>query len=300
MKRIALFSVALFTALILCSNAAAFQPHSGLWYNANEPGSGYIIDIQNGILQLGVYVYESGGSSEWYLAAGVLTNAGRTLSATLDKYRNGQCISCPYTGPPIPVGNDGPITITFTSEMSATLTLPGGRTSTIAPWDFGFGALPAGLLGEWVFVYDIGSTTFADRFNFSTTASATSGGNGTAIDAGRRAICELQISGSLAGYVACFQFSSSDTTLNSYAFRYGLDETYGGNWISPFTASLYTMKGFRIKGSNGVAKSAPLDDNLVVSASKATLEGAAAISAPDAALQAALAEIAEALRAALR
>ena len=128
-------AIALFTALILCSNAAAFQPHSGLWYNPNEPGSGYVIDIQNGTLQFGVYAYVPGGASEWYLAAGVLTNTGHTLSAILDKYRNGQCISCLYARGRVLIGNYGPITITFTSEMSANLSLQIGCNAGCKPCD---------------------------------------------------------------------------------------------------------------------------------------------------------------------
>ena len=55
-------------------------------------------------------------------------------------------------------GNDGTISISFSSETAATLTLPGGRTTTIVPYNFGYGDPPTGLLGQWVFFYDILST----------------------------------------------------------------------------------------------------------------------------------------------
>ena len=48
------------------------------------------------------------------------------FTATLDKYTGGQCISCAYKAPAL-AGNDGTITITFTSPTTATVDLPGGR-----------------------------------------------------------------------------------------------------------------------------------------------------------------------------
>jgi hypothetical protein len=58
------------------------------------------------------------GHSEWYVAAGPLVSNGATttFTSTLDKYRGGQCLTCPYTGRPTLAGSDGTITITFTSS----------------------------------------------------------------------------------------------------------------------------------------------------------------------------------------
>ena len=50
----------------------------------------------------------------------------------LDKYRGGQCASCTYQTPSM-VGNDGTMTITFTSPTTATVQLPGGRITQIQP-----------------------------------------------------------------------------------------------------------------------------------------------------------------------
>jgi hypothetical protein len=63
-------------------------------------------------------------ASQWYLGVGPITN--NVFSATLDKYAGGQCISCAYVAPTL-VGNDGTITITFTSPTTATADLAGGR-----------------------------------------------------------------------------------------------------------------------------------------------------------------------------
>ena len=104
---------------------AAIVPVAGVWWNKNEPGSGLGLDYKDGTLIAEVYSYLPGGASQWYLAAGPVTN--NVFTATLDKYTGGQCISCAYVNPGPPVGNDGTITITFTSPTTANVDLPGGR-----------------------------------------------------------------------------------------------------------------------------------------------------------------------------
>jgi len=114
-------------------------PAVGLWWNPNESGTGYNMDVKHGVLVVTVFTYDAAGNSEWYLASGplVLSDAGTAFSATLDNYRNGQCvgIGCLYKNPGPPAGNDGIISITFTSATSATVTLP-GRATSIQPQAF--------------------------------------------------------------------------------------------------------------------------------------------------------------------
>jgi hypothetical protein len=104
--------------------AGAFIPVPGVWWNKDESGSGLGLDYENGTLIAEVYSYAPGGASQWYLAAGPVANG--VFTATLDKYTGGQCISCAYKAPALS-GNDGSITITFTSPTTATADLPGGR-----------------------------------------------------------------------------------------------------------------------------------------------------------------------------
>jgi hypothetical protein len=113
---------------------AAFVPVDGLWANANELGTGYTLGYKHGVLVVAIYAYLPNGTAQWYLAAGPVIN--NVFTATLDRYTGGQCISCVFTGQPTLVGNDGSITITFTSNTSATVNLPGGRITQIAPFQF--------------------------------------------------------------------------------------------------------------------------------------------------------------------
>ena len=109
-------------------------PQSGLWANTNELGTGYTLDFKHGVLVVAIYAYTSAGAAQWYLASGPV--AGTTFTATLDRYVAGQCIFCAFTGQPTLTGNDGTITINFSSSTSATVFLPGGRVTQIQPFQF--------------------------------------------------------------------------------------------------------------------------------------------------------------------
>ena len=115
---------------------AAFTPHNGLWWNPAESGSGYQIQTSAATLIVTIYAFKASGEPVYYLAAGPRSNGGRSFVATLDRYRGGQCISCPYVGAPALDGNDGTVRFEFQSTRSATVYLPGGRVTTIQPFDF--------------------------------------------------------------------------------------------------------------------------------------------------------------------
>ena len=112
----------------------AFTPATGLWFNPDEEGTGYNVQVQHGVLIVTMYSYTGMGDPVWYLAIGTLGNAGSGVAATgtLNKFRGGQCASCVYQKPS-PTGNDGGMTIAFTSPTAATVQLPGGRVTQIQP-----------------------------------------------------------------------------------------------------------------------------------------------------------------------
>ncbi len=109
-------------------------PVVGLWWTPNESGSGYNIDVKNGVLVLTTFSYQQNGEPQWYISSGPLVNG--SFSGKLNKTFGGQCISCPYTGPPSSAGDDGDVTINFSSPTFATMYLPGGRVTYIQPQAF--------------------------------------------------------------------------------------------------------------------------------------------------------------------
>ena len=113
--------------------AQGFAPQVGLWWNPEESGTGYSLDVKHGVLVVTVYTYGTDGEPMWYLASGPITNGA--FAATMDKYGGGPCISCSFKANAFR-GYDGTIGINFTSSTTATLTLPSGRTVAIVPLAF--------------------------------------------------------------------------------------------------------------------------------------------------------------------
>ena len=114
----------------------AFTPVTGMWWNPNESGSGYNIQVQHGVMVVSMFGYAPDGNPLWYLVIGTLANAGGggvAAAGTLDKYRGGQCAACMYQMPTT-MGNDGGVTITFTSPTTGMVLLPGGRVTQIQPF----------------------------------------------------------------------------------------------------------------------------------------------------------------------
>jgi len=111
-----------------------FTPFTGMWWNPNESGTGYNLQVQHGVMVVTMFSYTSSGDPVWYYAPGRLVSNGNTITmmATLDRYRGGQCASCAYSRPAV-AGSDGTMTVVFTSPSSATIQLPGGRTTAIQP-----------------------------------------------------------------------------------------------------------------------------------------------------------------------
>ena len=111
-----------------------FTPFTGMWWNPDESGTGYNLQVQHGVMVVTMFSYTSSGDPVWYYAPGRLVSNGNTITmmATLDRYRGGQCASCAYSRPAV-AGSDGTMTVVFTSPSSATIQLPGGRTTAIQP-----------------------------------------------------------------------------------------------------------------------------------------------------------------------
>jgi hypothetical protein len=115
--------------------SSTVTPVVGLWWNPLESGSGYNIDVKHGVLVMTVHSYnKTTGEQEWYITSGPITNG--SFTGTLNRYVGGQCISCAYNGLPTSAGNAGAVTINFTSPVSASMFLPGGRVTTIQPLEF--------------------------------------------------------------------------------------------------------------------------------------------------------------------
>lgn len=139
----------LLIAALIGSNADAIQPESGWWWNAQESGRGFVMEVQNGTMFFAGYLYAQDGSSEWYVAQGPYNHPSSRFSGELLLFRGGQCMTCTYR-PPTLSPSPGQVTVTFTSPVSGSLTWPGG-TIPITRALYGTTTDVRRVLGSWVF-----------------------------------------------------------------------------------------------------------------------------------------------------
>jgi hypothetical protein len=111
---------------IFGSGPAAFQPQTGWWWNPNESGRGYNIEVQGNALFFIGSMYDDDGRPVWYLSAGPVGEDPSTYSGPLLQLANGQAMGAPYKLPTI-ASTVGSLDLAFTGTNKATLTF--SRTS---------------------------------------------------------------------------------------------------------------------------------------------------------------------------
>jgi len=114
--------------LVFGGESTPDQPTSGWWWNANEDGSGYSVEIQGGMLVIVGFMYDDNGAPTWYLSAGPM-GSPTTYRGTLLSYANGQSIGGTYRRPTSAA--IGTLDIAFNAFDRATLTFS-DSTSAIA------------------------------------------------------------------------------------------------------------------------------------------------------------------------
>jgi len=165
------------------SPAAAFTPESGIWWNPAESGTGLQIEIQDNFMALSGYVFNDDGTPVWVTAQGLLQAGGtrfvssdnRNDGSWLNTFSGGQCIGCPYAGPPTAqLGSKGPLVVTFDpSDPTIAVLNWGGRNILIERFQFNLGrpgdnvlVHTSKMLGEWNAMLDLSNATTPAATNF--------------------------------------------------------------------------------------------------------------------------------------
>lgn len=254
MKKLLASALALFASCIAFaqSGSGPAQPQPGMWWNPAESGRGWSIDAQGDLMTVTTFAYDSAGNMQWYYSTGPLQNGGYLWRGELLKINFGQPLNGAYRSPAV-VGSDGFLTLEFTSRVTGFATLPGGRRIPIERQNFGVGAPPGALRGQWFFVYKIGTSFFVDVYNLTTIIGPTPGGNGIVTDGSTRVGFEYQTSGTLAGLVVGFRFDASGNPIDQYLFQLQMEEGRG-SWVSPTTFNEYGMSVYKSHTPSGMAK----------------------------------------------
>lgn len=246
---------------MLSAGAHAFVPESGWWWNQDQSGRGFAIEIQDDSLFMATFIYGSDGRPVWYIAGGPMSSE-RRFDGPLLRMKDGQCIGCSYR-PPTPDGNVGPITINFETEMTGTITWGSGEVVPISRFPFGLDTrAPHLLLGEWAVIQGapVLPIYFGDRLSLLTTVTS----EGRLFAAGNRTGAPARLAvGFQEGAAWYLLLDSSTSYYTLYVFRFaGLNQVQGSAWTylksgSPSGAGLPFL-GHRIQGASAVVSEASL------------------------------------------
>lgn len=250
-------TVVAFLLFLISSSAWAFMPATGMWGVDSEdnglPGRGFQIEAENGIVVLTYFGYRADGSSVFYYAAGPIIN--NTFTASLLDLRGGTSLGGPYQTASL-LDPAGTVTINFSSGKHGVISLPSEPQRAISKRPFGYFEGHDGLLGTWLFTRIQGQTPHSQMKNLTiNNGRATPTGNGVVTTAALDFLCEFQISGVLAGMVAC-----GDVPLVAgsivYALKYSGDRGDGIASQRLTSDEIYgpsqEMHALRISTKNGI------------------------------------------------
>lgn len=99
---------------------APFQPDNGWWWNPDEGGSGYSLEVQGNNLFVVGFMYETSGRAVWYFSAGPMSTA-TTYHGDVLQFAGGQTMGGAYHPPGNPT-KVATLDIAFTAENEATTT----------------------------------------------------------------------------------------------------------------------------------------------------------------------------------
>lgn len=150
-----IMTTSLFLLAQSTSFAQGFTPESGFWWNPDEPGYGYTIEIQDNFMFVAFYVYDEFGNPIWYSAGKRLSGQGGNsfFDSELDRSINGTCIDCGFSQSTVLLGDRGPVTIDFLTETTATIQFQGAITD-IERFNFSLGDELGKMRGEWQIITD--------------------------------------------------------------------------------------------------------------------------------------------------
>jgi Putative Ig domain len=98
---------------------------SGWWWNADESGRGYSVEIQGDTIFLVGFMYDASGNPVWYSSSGALVN--NVFNGVWQEFANGQSLSGTYKVPTVANASVGLLRVQFTGSSTLNMTYPDGR-----------------------------------------------------------------------------------------------------------------------------------------------------------------------------
>lgn len=143
--------------MLMAFQVSAFTPESGQYWDPEEPGTGYAIEIQDNYLYMTFYVFDEYGYPVWYASGGFL-DGNSSYEGLLAYFTDGQCLGCYWQESSGEDSGYGYVEIEFLTETTAELTIL-GVTKTIERFNFFLGDELQKMRGEWQVVIDASQYT---------------------------------------------------------------------------------------------------------------------------------------------
>jgi alpha-tubulin suppressor-like RCC1 family protein len=113
----------------------AGTPQAGWWWNPNESGRGFSLEIQSNTMLIAGYMYDASGNPIWYSSQGAMTGLD-TYQGNWVQFGYGQTLTGSYQAPVVVNADVGALTIQFSSPTAGNMTLPDGRVIPIERFFF--------------------------------------------------------------------------------------------------------------------------------------------------------------------
>jgi hypothetical protein len=111
-----------------------FIPESGFWWNSNESGRGYFVDVQGNAMFFGIFAYNGTGQPEWYV--GRLGQTGpATFAGNVYLYGGGQMLSSSSYAAPTSLGSMANVQLTFAGETNGSMTIQTAQATVVVAID---------------------------------------------------------------------------------------------------------------------------------------------------------------------
>lgn len=229
--------------LLISTPSFAFMPSVGIWgvdsEDNGQPGRGFQIEAENGIIVFTYFGYRPDGSSTFYYASGPIVN--NTFTAQLLDIQGGTTLGGAHQNAVV-AGNAGNVTVNFTSGKHGIIAFPGEPQRAISKRPFGYADGPDGLLGTWMLTQILGVGPLTEIHTLVTnTGLSTTTGNGMVASASVDFVCELQVTGEFTGQVVCSDMPQI-TFADSYIFKFSGDR---GTGTAVFKLSTGGLSPFR-------------------------------------------------------
>ncbi len=256
-KRMALVT-ALLASGLFTGSASAVLPDSGWYWNPAESGRGFNIEIQDNVLFIAGFIYDTSGNPIWVFSGGPMSD-DHTYSGAAFQTANGQPLGGAYRAETtVPFGN---ATVTWTDTVDAIITINGysfSETRQIFGFDFTSTTQP--MLGEFALVTGDESLPvyFGERISFTSTQTA----NGAVYAVGNRSGDTGPDNTAIAAYqpslgMWTILLDSSTDYYDFYTFIFdGVNLVEGQSSVYLKTSSpdgSLNMVGSRVKSAQAVA-----------------------------------------------